>query len=58
MIIDDALAYAVATEIMLSAMTLNLVPLMNVDVELIGQTGNKQSKSNSIRLRNIRCLDL
>ncbi|KAM1432928.1 hypothetical protein ACFXTO_015414 [Malus domestica] len=34
-------------------MTLNPVPLMNVDVEPIGQTGKSQSKSNSIRLRNI-----
>ena len=37
---------------------MNLVPLMNVDVEPIGQIGSKQSKSNSIRLRNVRCLDL
>ncbi|KAM2133127.1 hypothetical protein ACFX1R_003267 [Malus domestica] len=57
MIIDEALAYAVATEIMLSD-NIEPVSLMNVDVEPIGQTGNKQSKSNSIRLRSVRCLDL
>ncbi|KAM2064736.1 hypothetical protein FF1_027818 [Malus domestica] len=34
-------------------MTLNPIPLMNVDIELIGQTGNKQSKSNSIRKRKV-----
>ncbi|KAM1914997.1 hypothetical protein ACFX13_034897 [Malus domestica] len=39
MIVDDALAFAIATE-------------------MIGQTGNKQSKSNLIHLRNVRCLDL
>ncbi|KAM2035982.1 hypothetical protein PS1_039153 [Malus domestica] len=56
-IIDDALAYVVATEIMLSN-DIEPLLLINVDVELIGQTGNKQSKLNLICSRNVKCLDL
>ncbi|KAM1324743.1 hypothetical protein ACFX2H_045548 [Malus domestica] len=43
MIVDDAFAYTVASNIMLSD-GIELCPLMNVNIERIGQTGSKQSR--------------
>ena len=49
MIVDDAFAYSVATDIMLSD---DIEPRFvdEADVEPIGQTGNKQTRSNSIQV--------
>ncbi|KAM3003178.1 hypothetical protein FF2_033570 [Malus domestica] len=56
MIVDDAFAYTIATNIMISD---DIEPTVDdVDVVLIGQIGNKQSRSNLIHLRNVKCLSL
>ena len=57
MIVDDALAYTITTEIMLSD---DIEPRFVDECRRKSDwsNGNKQSKSNLIHLRNARCLNM